>query len=199
MKVRGIVRVAFIATVAALALAACSSPPPHPQYPDIRFTSEPPIGLAVSTVSLREDYASSAAPPHVEERFPVTPMHAIENWAHDRLSASGGPDRAVVDITDASVVEVALSRTAGVQGWFTTDQSERYDMTIQVTINIVNPSGLVVRTATVHASRSQSVAENVSPDQRDQTWYDMTKDIMAAFNRQMESEIRNHFTGFITN
>jgi len=198
MESRGVIRIAFIA-VAASALAACAAPPPHPQYPDIRFTNEQPIGLGVGTVSLREDYASSSTPPHVEDRFPVTPMHAIENWAHDRLSASGGPDRAVVDITDASVVEVALPHTAGVQGWFTTDQSERYDMTIQVTINVVDPTGLVVRTATVRASRSQSVAENISPDQRDQTWYDMTKDIMAAFDRQMESEIRNHFTGVITN
>jgi hypothetical protein len=198
MQSRGVVRIAFIA-VAASALAACAASPPHPQYPDIHFTNEQPIALAVSTVSLREDYSQSSEPPHVEQRFPVTPMHAIENWAHDRLSASGGPDRAVVDIADASVVEVALPRTTGVQGWFTTDQSERYDMTIQVTINIVDPTGLVVRTATVRASRSQSVAENISPDQRDQTWYDMTKDIMAAFDRQMESEIRNHFTGFVTN
>jgi len=198
MKSRGVVRIAFIA-VAASALAACAAPPPHLRYPDIHFTNEQPIALAVSTVSLREDYSQSSEPPHVEERFPVTPMHAIENWAHDRLSASGGPDRAVVDIADASVVEVALPRTTGVQGWFTTDQSERYDMTIQVTINIVDSTGLVVRTATVRASRSQSVAENISLDQRDQTWYDMTKDIMAAFDRQMESEIRNHFTGFVTN
>ncbi|MGH7226350.1 MAG: hypothetical protein ACRELF_24305, partial [Gemmataceae bacterium] len=113
--------------------------------------------------------------------------------------ASGGPDRAVVDITDASVTKVALPQKAGVSSWFTNQQSERYDMTIQVTINIVDPTGLVVRTVTVHAARSQSVAENISPDQRDQTWYDMTTEIMAAFDRQMGSEIRNHFTGFVTN
>lgn len=199
MEVRSIMRVTFIAAVAAAALAACNSPPPHPQYPDLRFTGQPPIALAVGTVSLREDYVSSASPPHVERQFPVTPMQAIQNWAHDRLSPSGGPDRAVVVITNASAVEVALPRTTGVKGMFTTDQSERYDMTIQVTVNIVDPTGLVLRTATVRASRSQSVAENISPDQRDQTWYDMTKDIMAAFDRQMESDIRNHFTNFVTN
>ncbi len=199
MGMRDVVRVALIAAAGAMALASCGSPPPHPQYPDIRFSNEQPIALAVGTVTLREDYTSSSEPPHVEQQFPVTPMHTLENWAHDRLSASGGPDRAVVDVTDASVIEVALPRTSGMRGWFTTDQSERYDTTIQVTINIVDPTGLVVRTATVRAARSQSVAENISPDQRDQTWYDMTKDIMAAFDRQMESEIRNHFTGFVTN
>ncbi|MDE2229975.1 MAG: hypothetical protein KGL11_13180 [Alphaproteobacteria bacterium] len=198
MTGRGVVRIVFIAAFAA-ALTACASAPPHPQYPDIHFTSEPPIGLAVSSVSLREDYVPSTAAPHVEHRFPVTPMHALENWAHDKLSPSGGPDRAVLDITDASVVEVALPRTAGITGLFTTDQSERYDMTVQATLNIVDPTGIVVRTATVRAARSQSVSEDVSPDQRDQTWYDMTKDITAAFDRQMESEIRNHFTGFVTN
>ncbi|MGH6982890.1 MAG: hypothetical protein ACRED7_09710 [Stellaceae bacterium] len=193
------VRVTFIAVTGAVTLTACSAPPPHPQYPDIHFTGQQPIGLAVNTVSLREDYTPSSTAPHVETQFPVTPMHALENWAHDRLSATGGPDRAVVDVTDASVTETSLPRTQGMQGWFTTDQSERYDMTVQATINIIDSSGLVVRTATAHASRSQTVAENISPDQREQTWYDMTKDIMAQFDRQMENEIRTHFTGFVTN
>ncbi|MGH6973486.1 MAG: hypothetical protein ACRED6_02540 [Stellaceae bacterium] len=193
------VRVTFIAVTGAVTLTACSAPPPHPQYPDIHFTGRQPIGLAVNTVSLREDYTPSSTAPHVETQFPVTPMHVLENWAHDRLSATGGPDRAVVDVTDASVTETSLPRTQGMQGWFTTDQSERYDMTVQATINIIDSSGLVVRTATAHASRSQTVAENISPDQREQTWYDMTKDIMAQFDRQMENEIRTHFTGFVTN
>lgn len=199
MKMLGLVRGGCIAVVAAAALTACGAPPPHPQYPDIRFTNQPPIALAVNTVSLREDYTPSSSAPHVEMQFPVTPMHAMENWAHDRLSATGGPDRAVVDITEASVTETNLPRTQGMQGWFTTDQSERYDMTVQATINIIDSTGLVIRTATARASRSQSVAENISPDQREQTWYDMTKDIMAGFDRQMETEIRNHFTGFVTN
>lgn len=193
------VRVTFIAVTGAVTLTACSAPPPHPQYPDIHFTGQQPIGLAVNTISLREDYTPSSSTRHVEAQFPVTPMHALENWAHDRLSATGGPDRAVVDVTDASVTETSLPRTQGMQGWFTNDQSERYDMTVQATINIIDSSGLVVRTATAHASRSQSVAENISPDQREQTWYDMTKDIMAQFDRQMENEIRTHFTGFVTN
>lgn len=199
MKAFDLVRGGCIAVIAAAALAGCSTPPPHPQYPDIHFTGQPPIGLAVNTVSMREDYTPSSSAPHVETQFPVTPMHALENWAHDRLSATGGPNRAVVDITDASVTETSLPRTHGMQGWFTTDQSERYDMSVQATINIIDSSGLVVRTATAHASRSQTVAENISPDQREQTWYDMTKDIMAQFDRQMENEIRTHFTGFVTN
>lgn len=199
MKVIGLVRGGCIAVVAAATLTACSAPPPHPQYADVRFTNQSPIALAVNTVSLREDYTPSATPPHVETQFPVTLMHAMENWAHDRLSATGGTDRAVVDITEASVVETSLPRTQGMQGWFTTDQSERYDMTVRATINIIDSTGLVVRTATAHASRSRSVAENVSPDQREQTWHDMTKDIMADFDHQMENEIRNHFTGFVTN
>lgn len=199
MDSRAVARFVFVAAIAAAALTGCSTPPPHPQYLAIRFTNEPPIALAVGTVVLREDYTPSSNPPHVEERFPVTPMHALENWAHDRLQASGGPDQAVVDITDASVTEAALPQKTGVTSWFTNQQANRYDMTIQVTINIVDSTGIAVRTVTVRAARAQSVAENISPDQRDQTWYDMTKQIMAAFDRQMENEIRNHFTGFVTN
>ena len=33
----------------------------------------------------------------------------------------------------------------------------------------------------------------ITPNQRDQTWYDMTKAMMADFDRQMTAEIQKNF------
>ncbi len=187
-------RSACLAMGAVLALlAGCSSPPPRPTFPDIRFTSEAPIGLDVATLEVRDEYQPPMRSPNVDHLFPVTPAHAAENWAHDRLKPTGKAGRVVFILRNASVIETELPKTGGVSGAFTTQAAERYDLTLQATVQIVDAQGLPVRTANVQAQRSQSVLEGITPNDRDRTWYDMTKAAMADFDSQMENEIRNNF------
>lgn len=179
------------------ALVACESPPPRPTYPEIRFTDQAPIRLAVSVVEVRSEFKPSFQSPHVEHLFPVPPARAMENWAHDRLAAAGGNARAQFTIQDASVVEVELKKKEeGLSGAFTKEPAQRYDATIQATLQIVDERGLPLRTATVKATRSQSVLEGITPNEREKTWYDMTKALMADFDQQMSTEISAHFSGY---
>ena len=174
-------------------VAGCSSPPPRPTYPDIRFTTEAPIRLDVATLDVREEYQPPMRAPNVDHLFPVTPARAAENWARDRLKPTGKAGRVVFILRNASVIETELPKTGGVTGAFTTQAAQRYDLTLQATVQIVDPQGLPVRTANVQASRSQSVLEGITPNDRDRAWYDMTKAAMADFDAQMENEIRNNF------
>jgi len=198
MTPRFAVRAPLVLFLAASLLVACSSAPPAPQFPDLRFTDKPPLQLAVASVDLREVYLPPGHAPNVDHLFPVTPVHAVESWAHDRLIPTGsGPLRAVMTIEDASVIETDLAKQTGVNAWFNTQQSERYDLSIAATVNIVDPTGLVVRSATVKTTRSQTVLENASPNQRDHVFYDMTKAAMADFDQRMESEMRSHFGDYL--
>lgn len=63
-------------------------------------------------------------------------------------------------------------------------------------MQIVDEHGLPLRTVEVKVTRSQSVLEGITPNQRDQTWYDMTKSLMADFDTQMTAEIGGHFGGY---
>lgn len=178
-------------------LAACDTVPPRPSYPDIRFTSGAPIRLAVSAIEVRNDYKPTFQSPHVEHLFPVPPARAAENWAHDRLQAGGGPSRARVTIQDASVVEVPLKKKSeGITSAFTKEPSERYDASLRVTVEIVDERGMPLRSATVKATRSQSVLEGITPNERDQAWYDMTKALTSDFDQQMSAEISSNFGGY---
>ena len=47
------------------------------------------------------------------------------------------------------------------------------------------------------ATRSQSVAEGITPNQRDQAWYVLTKDLMAELDRELERQMRANFTFYI--
>lgn len=197
MTPRFAIRAPLAVFLAASLLGACTAAPPAPQFPDLRFTDRPPLQLAVASVDLREVYLPPGHAPNVDHLFPVTPVHAVESWAHDRLSPTGGPLHAIMTIADAGVIETDLAKQTGVSAWFTTQQSERYDLSIAATVNIVDPTGLVVRSATVKTTRSQTMLENASPNQRDHVFYDMTKAAMVDFDRRMEAEIRSNFGAYL--
>ena len=183
--------------VAILVLTACESAPPRPNFPDIHIGGGAPIRLAVGGVDIRNDYKPSFQPPHVEHLFPIPPAHAMENWARDRLVAAGGNAHAVFVIADASVVEAELKKKEeGITGAFTKEPAQRYDATVEATLNIIDERGTPVRTVTVKAFRSQTVLEGITPNEREQAWYDMTKALMNDFDRQMTGEISAHFGGY---
>lgn len=180
------------------ALAACQSPPPAPTFPDIHFTGEAPIRLAVSAVEVQSDFRPSYQPPHVEHLFPIPPQHAMENWAHDRLLAAGGSNaHARFVIENASVVEVRLKKKhEGISGAFTTEPAERYDATLGARLDILDDHGVAVRSVEVTVTRSQSVLEGITPNDRDKTWYAMTRAMMTDFDQKMSAEISAHFGGY---
>ncbi|HEX6843342.1 MAG TPA: hypothetical protein VF113_17540, partial [Stellaceae bacterium] len=59
-------RLKIVAIALLAGLAACDTAPPRPTYPDIHFTNETPIRLAVSAIDVRNDYKPTFQSPHVE-------------------------------------------------------------------------------------------------------------------------------------
>ena len=146
---------------------------------------------------MQTTYQAPFKSPNVDHLFPVPPSRALENWARDRLKPVGRTGRAIFSIRNASVTETELPQTQGITGALTTQPSERYDLALEATLQIVDDSGLQARTATVKTSRSQSVLQGITPNDRDKAWYDMTVAAMADFDKQMETEIRSNFGNFV--
>jgi hypothetical protein len=180
-----------------LFVAGCETPATKPSFPDIRFTSEPRLRVDVAAIDLQDDFHANFRAPNVEHLFPVSPEHAMENWAHDRLEATGTSRRMRVRIVDASVTETELPRTHGLTGAFTTDQAQRYDAKAAMRIDILNDRGFPERSVEASAAITRSVPEGITPNQRDEAWYAMTKDLMAALDRQLEQRIRENFTFYV--
>ena len=183
--------------LAALTLAACETPPPpRPTFPDIRFTERPPMRIDAAAVDIERQFRPTLRPPNVEHLFPVSPERAMENWARDRLQATATSRRVRVRIVDASVREVELPRTGGVRGAFTTDQAQRYDATVEMSVDIMGDRGFAERSVTAKAARSRSVPENITPNDREMAWYQLTKELMADLDVELERQIRSNF-GFL--
>ena len=92
-----------------LSLLSCAPPPEAPSFPDIRFTGEPPFMLQASQVEIRTRYQ----PGDADNAFPVSPLRAIQNWARDRLRASGQGGPARFTIADATAKITDSTRGPG--------------------------------------------------------------------------------------
>ncbi len=180
-----------------LLLAGCESSATKPSFPDIRFTQEPRLRVDVAAIDLQDEFHANFRAPNVEHLFPISPEHAMESWVHDRLEASGTTRRLRVRIIDASVVETELPRTKGLTGAFTTDQAQRYEAKATMAIDLLNDRGFSERSVEASVTRTQSVADGITPNQRDEAWYAMTKDLMAELDRKLEQELRDKFAFYI--
>jgi hypothetical protein len=178
----------------ALLLVACETvPPPRPTFPDIRFTQKPPLRIDAAGLDIERAYRATLQAPNVEHLFPVTPERAMENWARDRLQPVGTSRRVRVRILDASVKEIELPKTPGVRGAFTTDQAQRYDATAEMTVDLMGERGFPERSVAAKASRSRTVPENITPNDRERVWYELTQALMTDLDAELERQIRANF------
>jgi hypothetical protein len=189
--------VSHAALLGLLLLVGCETPATRPTFPDIHFTSAPRLRVDVAAIDLQTAFHASFRAPNVEHLFPIPPEHAMQNWAQDRLEATGTTRRLRVRIIDASVVETQLPRPKGLTSAFTTEQAQRYDAKAAMSMDIVDERGVSESNIEASVSLTRSVPEGLTPNQRDETWYQMTKDLMATLDQQLEQRMREHFELYV--
>jgi hypothetical protein len=181
-----------------MALAACAAQPPAaPSFPPITFQGPMPLALAVGSVEVVQGYRPTFAPPNVEHLFAVAPAAMAARWPQDRIRPVGGPYRLRYTVRRASVIEINLPRTGGIQGNFTKDQAQRYDAALDVTVEIVNERGLREGVVEATVARSQTVPEDITLTDRQKVWYDMVLAISRDLDTQLERNIRASLPRFL--
>jgi hypothetical protein len=176
-----------------LTLAACAPPPEAPAFPDIRFTVEPPFVLQASQIEIRTLYQ----PGDAENAFPVSPLRAIQNWARDRLRASGqgGPARFTIADATARIADVPVQ--GGVSGTFTDQVSQKYDVAIDAAFELLDTTGVALRSARVTVSRSATVLQSASANERAGVRYNLVRDMMTDFDDQAQARIGGGFGQYL--
>jgi hypothetical protein len=187
----------FLAGLAVAILASCETTLPLNEFPELRYSHLAPIRLDAVRIELVEQYKSIGARPYVEHEFPHRPATIAARWATDRLKAVGTANVVRVTILKGSVVEVPLARTTGVKGVFTIDQSEQYDGTLAVRIEIIGPGKRQLAYVTSQATVSRSVPEDITLADREKVWFRMTEAMMNDLNLSLERQIRQHFKSWL--
>ena len=187
----------FLLLPGLLAIAACDTPPMRQSFATLTFQDRPQIRLDVAQVEIIEAYQARGAAPHVDHLFPQKPADVAAAWGRDVLRAVGKRGMATYTIVDASATGTALPRSSGLTQVFTTEQSDRYDLHIEVKLDIGNP--LLAKTGQISAAvnRSQTVAENMTLNQREAVWFHMTESAMRELDQKLEAAIRDNLKPFV--
>ena len=80
---------------------------------------------------------------------------------------------------------------------FTIDQSERYDAAIEVRLSVRRPAGQPSAAITVRAERSQTVPEDITLNEREKLWFDLTEALMTDLDARLEAEIRRNLAAYL--
>jgi len=193
------IRKVFAVVLLLAALGACNTPPTREPFPKLTYSYLPPFRLAVARVEVLDQYHPPLAPPYIEQQFPVSPAGSAEQWGHDRLLAVGGSGQAVYTVLRGDAIDVHLESndSGGLFGQFTVPQSDRYDLTIAVKLEIFDDSGRVVASVNARAIRSHTVAADATLNDRERLWFDMTEATMKDLNGQLEKSIPLYLQAYL--
>jgi len=132
-----------------------------------------------------------------DNAFPVSPLRAIQNWARDRLRANGqgGPARFVIADATANITDLPVK--GGLSGTFTDQVSQKYDIAVDAALELFDQTGVVLRSARVTVSRSATVLQSASANERARTRYNLVRDLMSEFDRQAQARISSGFGQYL--
>jgi hypothetical protein len=183
----------------ALMVSSCQTAPPIQKFPELTWTHLKPYVFNLGKVKMVSRFTAPLQEPHVEHLLPFPIQTTAMNWGRDRIETGGEMGGTVTFIVEeASVVEVSLRKQKeGMEGYFTDEQSERYDMKVKVKIQVLSGDGLSSGSVSAHAVRTQTVAEDITLDERERVWFAMTEALMKELNATLETNIPKHLGKFL--
>jgi hypothetical protein len=186
-----------LAFLAPLALGGCETPLPAQKLPTLTYGHLAPFRLDVARIEIVGQYQAPLKTPNVDHLFPTPPAQALRQWAGDRLRPAGKAGTARFVIVDGAAIETSLKRDTGVTGTFKKEQSERYDVRVEVLLEILDEAGKRLGFTTAHRSRSRTVPEDISLADREAGWFTLTEQVMNDLNAALERAIPEHLGGFV--
>lgn len=187
----------FLALGLALGLAGCAVPLVVQKLPDMTFRHLAPIPLNVVDLQIVSQAAPPMAPPHMAHLMPTPPAMALKRWAEDRLTTAGRRGTARFTILKAEVTETRLPIDKSVTGLFKKQQADRYDGRIEASLEVFDDRGARRGMVTARATRSLTMAEDITLDDRRRKWFEFVEAMMADFNGAMELNITRHLVEYL--
>jgi hypothetical protein len=169
-------------SLAVLALAGCSSPPPVQNFPPLDYSYLPPLVLKVANLSVVNAYVPSVDTVALLAQDPAPPALTLLAMLNRRVVASGAPGTATVTIQNASVHEVAGMLTGA--------------MTVDV--NVASPDGRSTGYAEATVSASRNAPDSDSAGDMRAALYSLTKQLMDNMNVQLQYQMQHNLSGWLS-
>jgi hypothetical protein len=177
--------------------AGCQTTVSKPVTKDLSFAQLPLLTFDLARIDIVDAYQPPLGPPNVDHDFPTPPNVALKGWVQDRLRVNGGSGVLRVIIEDASARAVRLETNADLEGLITTEQNERLDARMLVTLEIADDEGVVRAHTTAEAKRSRTLPEGLTLDERDKLYNSITEALLNDYNATQEQSIRQYFGEYL--
>ena len=178
-------------------LNGCQVMPSNQILPELTFQHLKSLNLNIATIEITHSYNQPMTAPYVDHLFHTPPAVALDRWARERLRSLGTRGLARFTIIEASVTETKLDKKKGIMGLLTKDQSERYDAILKAKLEIFGDSGRSWGFAEAQATRSITVREDLSINQRNQEWFNLTEELVRDINTELEKNILKYLSKWI--
>lgn len=186
-----------LAASALVLLSACQTNPSPQRLPEISFAAKRPISLDVGQVEIVREYISPARRPNVDHLMQVSPEAAAIRWVQDRIKPMGRTGTARVVIRDAAVVETELRTDKSFSGNFKDQQSERYEGSLDVSVQILDDRHLTVADVVARANRSKTVLESASLNDREKAQHEISEALIKDIDAQLDGLIRSYLSRWV--
>ncbi|WP_343560702.1 hypothetical protein [Kiloniella sp. b19] len=190
----------LLALLAAVVLSGCQTTPSPSGYAHITFGHKGTFNLVAQELVIEQEYLSPAQAPNVEHIFPIPPALTAEQWALDRLRASGVQDnsRLVYRVLEASVIEEKIEPgEETLESFFRKDPTEAYTGKIRVNLSLEDARGFTLASVNAQAERKMTALPDLTLNEREALWFSMTEKLMAEIDQQLETAIPQHFGKYL--
>lgn len=173
-------------------LAACAEEPVPVQ---VNYTLPPKMAFDVQTISLIDEAGSlRSSSPYSTNNFKPQIGEAVQQWAKDRLEATGSSGQMTVIIRDATLSSEALPLETGMNTWFKRQQASKYMARVVVEVS-ARKDGEYAK-AVGEAKRWVTLPEDPTPEERRDAYFTLLNGLMKDFGTNIEENIKNHMRSF---
>jgi len=187
----------FFVCVLVAVMSACASDVRVQKLPELTFKHLGEIKLNVARLETVSKYKAPLKRPNVEHLFSAKPDSAAQRWAKDTLVMAGQTGLARFTVHEASVVEEKLQMDSSISGLFTKQQSERYTVRIEATLEVFDALAKRRGFASANAVRSTTIREDATLNERDKAWFKLIEEVMNVFDLEMKRNIKRHLVNWI--
>ena len=176
--------------------SACETSVVRTLIPDLSFSHLPTFKFAVNEIIIRDYRLDTKQKSNIEASFPIPVSDALKQWAEDRLIAAGGTNTMLLIIEEARASSELLEIDKDLEALFTLEQAERITAVLKVQIQIIDKEEKVLAFTRAECTRSRTIGENISLNERDIIYNEITTVLMNDFNTSQEQEIHKYFKSF---
>ena len=186
----------YLATFALLSLlTACADDTTSIPKLDYGYTADQKINLTVQNLGVIDHTLQLPNSPYVGHQLNPTVDQALHQWAADRLQAVGRSGQITFVIKDASLTTSTLKVDHGVDKLLTRQQGTKYTAHAEVEISVKGK--IVYGSASAEASRSATMPENPTDEERKAIYIGILNGLMQDLNRNIEASINQHLSDFV--